>query len=46
MDETAKKRLIGDASDFLGSENWYAGRGIPWKRGEQSLQSGCLFLLS
>lgn len=33
MDESAKKRLLSDASDFLESEQWYASRGIPWKRG-------------
>lgn len=33
MDENAKQRLLRDASDFLESEQWYASRGIPWKRG-------------
>ncbi|EJC99839.1 P-loop containing nucleoside triphosphate hydrolase protein [Fomitiporia mediterranea MF3/22] len=28
-----KERLLADAKDFIASENWYADRGIPWRRG-------------
>jgi chaperone BCS1 len=28
-----KQFLLADAEDFLGSEQWYSQRGIPWQRG-------------
>lgn len=34
MEEANRERLLADAKEFLESENWYARRGIPWKRGE------------
>ncbi|KAL5492998.1 hypothetical protein ACEPAI_4446 [Sanghuangporus weigelae] len=33
LDNRVKKRLIADIKEFLGSEKWYADRGIPWRRG-------------
>lgn len=33
MDEANKTRLLKDANEFLQSEQWYASRGIAWKRG-------------
>ncbi|KAJ6573418.1 hypothetical protein DFH09DRAFT_1151815 [Mycena vulgaris] len=33
LDPGVKEMLLGDARDFLGSEKWYADRGIPFRRG-------------
>lgn len=33
MDQTDKSRLLNDAKEFLSSRDWYAARGIPWRRG-------------
>lgn len=35
LDEKKKKELIEDVSDYLSpaTRNWYANRGIPWRRG-------------
>ncbi|KAL5513783.1 hypothetical protein ACEPAH_4184 [Sanghuangporus vaninii] len=33
LDNRVKKRLTADIKEFLGSEKWYADRGIPWRRG-------------
>lgn len=33
LDANTKERILADAKDFLASENWYAKRGIPWRRG-------------
>jgi chaperone BCS1 len=33
LDPGIKDMLIGDARDFLSSKNWYAERGIPFRRG-------------
>ena len=39
LDDDIKKRLMEDANEFLRSEQWYADRGIPWRRGY--LLHGC-----
>ena len=39
LDEGIKSMLLEDATEFLGSEQWYADRGIPWRRGY--LLHGC-----
>jgi mitochondrial chaperone BCS1 len=39
LDEEVKQMLLDDTQEFLGSENWYAERGIPWRRGY--LLHGC-----
>ena len=39
LDEDIKNLLLEDAKDFLASEDWYAERGIPWRRGY--LLHGC-----
>lgn len=33
LDPGVKDRLVSDARDFLKSKNWYAERGIPFRRG-------------
>lgn len=33
MEETEKQHILDDATDFFASEQWYAERGIPWRRG-------------
>jgi chaperone BCS1 len=39
LDEGIKSMLLDDANEFLRSEQWYADRGIPWRRGY--LLHGC-----
>lgn len=33
LDEGVKENLLRDVQDFLGSQEWYVGRGIPYRRG-------------
>lgn len=33
MSATKKHEMITDMTSYLASENWYADRGIPWRRG-------------
>lgn len=33
LDPGLKKRLLKDAREFLGSREWYAARGTPFRRG-------------
>ena len=33
LDEGVKEDLLRDVRDFLGSQEWYVGRGIPYRRG-------------
>ncbi|KAF9447726.1 P-loop containing nucleoside triphosphate hydrolase protein [Macrolepiota fuliginosa MF-IS2] len=33
LDPGIKDKLVGDAREFLESKNWYAARGIPFRRG-------------
>jgi len=39
LDKGIKSMLLDDAQEFLKSEQWYADRGIPWRRGY--LLHGC-----
>ena len=39
LDNGIKDDLLADCEDFMGSEMWYAQRGIPWRRGY--LLHGC-----
>lgn len=33
LDEGVKERIVADIEDFLGSQDWYTERGIPYRRG-------------
>ncbi|RMZ76462.1 hypothetical protein DV737_g4814, partial [Chaetothyriales sp. CBS 132003] len=33
LDKGVKERIVADIHDFMGSEKWYADRGIPYRRG-------------
>lgn len=33
LDDDIKTTLVEDAKEFMRSEQWYADRGIPWRRG-------------
>ena len=33
LDKGIKERIVTDVQDFMGSEKWYADRGVPYRRG-------------
>ncbi|KAF6784037.1 hypothetical protein CSOJ01_15805 [Colletotrichum sojae] len=33
LDEGVKERVVGDVKEFLGQQQWYVDRGIPYRRG-------------
>ncbi|RMZ77913.1 hypothetical protein DV738_g4123, partial [Chaetothyriales sp. CBS 135597] len=33
LDKGVKEQIVADIQDFMGSEKWYADRGIPYRRG-------------
>lgn len=33
LDEGIKERIVADVKDFLGRQQWYVDRGIPYRRG-------------
>jgi mitochondrial chaperone BCS1 len=33
LDQGVKEKIVQDVRDFLGSEQWYADRGVPYRRG-------------
>jgi chaperone BCS1 len=33
LDEGIKEKIVGDVKDFLGRQQWYVDRGIPYRRG-------------
>ena len=33
LDQGVKEKIVADVQDFMGSEKWYADRGVPYRRG-------------